>query len=458
MMPKSRVLTPLLLVVALSFVACPPPPGAEKETTPKAAAKKAAVKKTGVLSAADKACVDCHKDETPGIVAHWEDSAHSKVAKAVGCFSCHQAKKGEVDAFEHEDQIIATIVSPKDCSRCHKKESDEYQASHHATAGNILASLDNLLGEVIEGPPAAVNGCKQCHGSTVKVLANGKLDPTTWPNTGIGRINPDGSKGSCSACHSRHEFSSARARRPENCGKCHMGPDHPQIEIYNESKHGIAFYASQDKMNLTSKKWRVGIDYSAAPTCATCHMSATESLGVTHDVGARISWTLRPVISKKLPNWEKKRADMQKVCGTCHADQWVGNFYKQFDSAVELYNSKFAKPAKEIMVELKKAGLITPTPFDDKIEWTFFELWHHEGRRARHGAAMMGPDYTQWHGFYEVAKHFYIKFLPQVAELGRKDLVDKVLSDPQHAWKKGLTKEMREKINKFYNDRYGHKP
>ena len=27
-------------------------------------------------------------------------------------------------------------------------------------------------------------------------------DPATWPNTGIGRINPDGSEGSCTACHS----------------------------------------------------------------------------------------------------------------------------------------------------------------------------------------------------------------------------------------------------------------
>ena len=46
---------------------------------------------------------------------------------------------------------------------------------------------------------------------------------------------------------------------------------------------------------------------------------------------------------------------------------------------------RLAKPAKMIMTELKKAKLVTPTPFDDKIEWTFFELWHHEGRRARHG-------------------------------------------------------------------------
>ena len=31
------------------------------------------------------------------------------------------------------------------------------------------------------------------------VTSGGKLDPATWPNTGIGRINPDGSEGSCAA-------------------------------------------------------------------------------------------------------------------------------------------------------------------------------------------------------------------------------------------------------------------
>ena len=58
-------------------------------------------------------------------------------------------------------------------------------------------------------------------------------------------------------------------------------------------------------MNLTSEKWIVGVDYSAAPTCATCHMSATREQALTHDVGQRISWTLRPIISVKKEDWEK---------------------------------------------------------------------------------------------------------------------------------------------------------
>ncbi|MCE9582925.1 MAG: hydroxylamine oxidoreductase, partial [Planctomycetes bacterium] len=247
------------------------------------------------VPASSKGCVDCHGDNSPGIVAQWKGSTHAK--KGVGCFECHQAQQGEADAFSHYGQMIATVVTPMDCGRCHQTESQEFASSHHAKAANILASLDNLLAETVEGArlpfnphsptpgremPEKVNGmasvnsgCQQCHGGRVALLdkdgnkitnldlkpgADGKptngeavakvmrdakgkpqLDAATWPNTGIGRINLDGSLGSCSACHSRHDFSPRRARQPENCGKCHLGPDHPQEEIYNESKHGVAF-------------------------------------------------------------------------------------------------------------------------------------------------------------------------------------------------------------------------
>ncbi len=183
-------------------------------------------------------------------------------------------------------------------------------------------------------------------------------------------------------------------------------------------------------------------------------MSATPNQELTHDAGARISWTLRPIISKRLPNWEKKKEFMKDVCTQCHAAGFVDNFYTQFDEVVELYNNKFAAPAKAVMDELYADKLLTRTPFDEKIEWTFFELWHHEGRRARHGAAMMGPDYVQWHGFYEIAKHFYTKFLPEAEEL-KKGISKKALEGDYHKWRKGLSKEEMGKLLKFYEDRYG---
>lgn len=410
----------------------------------------------GLVEKASKesqACIRCHrKAAAPVVVQQWATSRHAGVG--VGCFECHQADETDKDAFEHNGYTISTLVTPKDCGQCHPQETEEFEASHHAAAGEILGSLDNVLGEVVEGAPAANSGCKQCHGGSVRVLAAGKLDAATWPNSGIGRLNPDGTKGTCAACHGRHTFSASIARQPENCGKCHLGPDHPQAEIYAESKHGITYRAKIGEMSLESRSWVLGVDYNAAPTCATCHMSAAKAQPLTHDVGTRISWTLRPEVSIKLDQWETRRGEMQKVCSNCHGKDWVGNFYKQYDAVVNLYNDKFAGPAKAIVKKLRDAGTITPTPFDDRIEWVYYELWHHEGRRARMGTAMMGPDYTQWHGFYEVARNFYMEFLVE-AERRLPGVGAEVRLMDDHKWLRGLSKEERERVQQYYQKRYG---
>jgi hypothetical protein len=54
------------------------------------------------------------------------------------------------------------------------------------------------------------------------------------------------------------------------------------------------------------------------------------------------------------------------------------------------------------MSPLKTQNLLTDEPFDEPIDFVYFELWHHWGRTAKFGAWMGGPDYTQWHGAYEV--------------------------------------------------------
>jgi hypothetical protein len=476
------------------------------------------------IPASSRACIECHDKLSPGIIDHWEGSTHA--VKGVGCVECHLANEKDADAFTHYGATIATVVTPLDCSRCHPKEFKEFAQSHHAKGGNILASLDNFLAETVEGSRepfnphsptpgmqvdkvngmASVNtGCKQCHGSKVALMATDgseitadDLEPddqgrptnlaaigrivrnennqpvlhtASWPNTGIGRINLDGSLGSCSACHSRHDFSPRRARQPENCAKCHLGPDHPQKEIYEESKHGVAFRDLHAHMNLDASSWVLGTDYTQAPTCATCHMSAhSRGQGVTHDPGERISWTNRPPVSQLMDtdinkkviqetdpdarqklisdSWQNKRDRMKQVCLHCHTSNYVNAFYQQYDEFVINYNEKFAKPGQKIMAALTQAKLITPTQFDEEIEWTWFYLWHHEGRRARHGASMMAPDYAHWHGMYEVAERFYQELIPQARELADhaaehgeaeaaesvRQVIDEILSRPEHRW------------------------
>ncbi len=320
-------------------------------------------------------------------------------------------------------------------------------------------------------------GCDQCHGSVVKVRGDGSLDPATWPNSGIGRLNPDGSKGSCSACHGRHRFSKAQAREPEACVRCHAGPDSPDKEIFEASKHGMLYAAARERMNLNAPEWVAGRDYTAAPTCVTCHMGAAGKLPATHDVGLRNAWSLNSPVSERqflviledgskldLPAppspypsggrrsprrtepWvrssrsgtpERRRQAMHSVCLECHGKALTDAFMKQFDNVVELFNGKFGEPARAIMAGLYAREKLTPLPFDEPIEFTYWELWHDEGARARHGAAMASPNHTWWEGMYLVGRNFYRHFLPEVRRWPgprRRTLVDAHLSGDQHRW------------------------
>ena len=396
-------------------------------------------------------CMTCHKEKSAGLYNQWFQSKHA--AHKVTCIDCHRADRSESDAYLHEGAYIATLVTPKDCGRCHEKESREVQSSYHATAGEILESNDAYLAFVAGGEPVAITGCAACHGGKVEIDKNSpnKLSLKTFPNSGIGRLNPDGSKGACNACHTRHSFDIAQARKPEACSKCHLGPDHPQKEIYEESKHGNTYYTHLDEMNIDADRWVVGEDYYEAPTCATCHMSASKDRHVTHDVGDRLTWTLRPPISKRKDNWQSKKENMLTVCTACHSKNFVEGHYYQFDGTVRLYNEKYAKPATAIMKIVKDKKLMeNPAAFSNEIEWIYWELWHHEGRRARHGAAMMGPDYTWWHGIYDVAHTFYFKLLPEARKLNDPDVngyIDNMIkNDPMHQWLSEPTKDLKEKI------------
>src|SRR6185436_17938968 len=130
---------------------------------------------------------------------------------------------------------------------------------------------------------------------------------------------------------------------------------------------------------------------------------------------------------------------------------------------------KFAKPGQAIMSALASNNLISKTQYDDPIEWTWYYLWHHEGRRARMGASMMAPDYTQWHGLYEVAERFYMKLIPEARAItaaatrtGRAEqarrvtaVIDEILNRPEHQWLQKGAEQQADAINQEMQRRYG---
>ncbi len=398
-----------------------------------------------------EACLDCHALETPGLHRDWSRSTHARMK--VSCLHCHQAGPREPglsaahfeqyrrqkSAFRGEGRGVAVsaVVTPQDCARCHPNQAEEYARSKHAHAVEIMWRLDPWLKEGLSSEVERSVGCFACHGTILR-LKNGRPTPGTWPNSGVGRLNLDGSKGSCTPCHARHRFAVAEARRAEACGRCHVGPEHSQMEIYKASKHGAIYDSCAQGWNFEAAPgtWTPGLDYGA-PTCASCHISGAGTTSTSHDVTERLSWeaqaplTIRPQNFEPFPagvEWPAARRRMKQVCRQCHSRTWIEGHYRRLDEAVEAYNEIYFKPVEKKLAELYAQGLLDETRlFDERLEWEYYELWHREGRRARMGAAMMALDYVWWRGFYELKKRF-MAFMPaadRLLETGRKARVFK---------------------------------
>jgi hydroxylamine dehydrogenase len=355
------------------------------------------------LAESDDECVVCHRRTTPGIVEQYGRS--TMAAAEVACRDCHEVKVDYPGAVEHEDTYVLNQPTAGTCQRCHEAEVAQFYQSRHALpayvayAGTVDLTPEQLeMYEAIpegnfapdkmrnalyalEGPAITRFACEDCHN--------------------VGQPQVDGSVGECQKCHLRHEFSQEQARKPETCNHCHIGPDHPQWEIYQESPHGIAYMTNGQNWHWEAESGTLTVSDFPAATCAICHMSGFGASGTTHDVGDRLTWYLFAQISERRPSWQDNRTRMQNVCRECHNENFIEIFYADADAATEAVNA-WVEESDDIVAPLKGQGLMTDAPFDEPVDFTYFELWHHWGRTAKFGAWMQGPDYTQWHGAYEL--------------------------------------------------------
>ena len=355
------------------------------------------------LATSNDDCVTCHRDETPGIVQQYSFS--TMAAAEVSCRDCHEVQREYPMALKHEGTFILSAPTSGMCAECHEQEVAEFNQSRHglpayiAVFGSKDLSVEHLAlyesipeGQyapdksrnaiaALEGPDMTKFTCEGCHN--------------------VGKPAADGSVGQCQKCHLRHQYSLEQARKPETCNACHIGPDHPQFEIYQESPHGIAYATMGDNWHWDAEAGTLSTEDFPAATCAICHMSGFGNQSTTHDVGDRLTWYLFAPVSTRRPNWEDNMNAMQGICIECHNENFISNFYIDADKATERVNIWVLK-SQEIIKPLQEAGLLTTAPFDEPIDYTFFNLWHHWGRTAKFGTWMQGPDYAQWHGAYEV--------------------------------------------------------
>ena len=393
--PRILVLSLVAVIIVLGFILIIQTIGAS--TLP------ASEGRVNALEGSRDECVVCHSRTTPGIV---EQYGHSTMAGAeVSCQDCHEVRSSYPAAVEHEGTYVLNQPTPATCAKCHSQEVAQFNQSRHALPAYVAyAGTESLTPELLasyeaipeggfapdkmrnalyelEGPAITRFACESCHN--------------------VGKPNPDGSAGDCTACHLRHEFSLTQVRKPETCNFCHIGPDHPQWEIYQESPHGIAYATGSDDWNWEAEAGTLSVEDFPAPTCATCHFSGFGASGTTHDIGERLTWYLFAPISARRPSWQDNMVRMQNVCLECHNSKFIQAFYEDADAATEAVND-WVIESDEMVKPLLDQGLMTSEPFDEPIDFVYFELWHHWGRTAKFGAWMQGPDYTQWHGAYEL--------------------------------------------------------
>lgn len=451
------------------------------------------------MSEQTKECLGCHASLHPGIVEEWKKSRHAQITTrqamaveglarkvnspsvpaefmdvAIGCAECHtmrpDAHAGTVD---HNGHRLHIVVSPDDCRTCHAEEVEQYgknlmshaygslanNSLYHALEHAILGQSTRKDGKLLKAPASEATkeeACYYCHGTKLEVtdyevrateLAGELTFPRIkgWPNQGVGRINLDGSRGSCSSCHTRHAFSIEMARKPYTCKECHLGPDVPVFKVYETSKHGNIFSAMHKTWDFTAVPWTIGKDLTA-PVCATCHVSLlVDPEGAviakrTHQMGDRLPWRLFGLIyghphpsspdttiirnKDKVPlpsdfaggfadgflinaqERELRKNTMQGVCRSCHGSAWVDGHWTRFEETIRQTNNE-TLAATGIMQEIWKLGLAdSANPFDEFIEGRWTDSWLFYANSIRFSSAMGGGgDYSVFaDGRYQFSK------------------------------------------------------
>jgi hypothetical protein len=394
---------------------------------PAAAQKKPAAAKGARPKAAPSACVTCHAKTSPSIVGDWKLSRHA--ANGVGCEACHGDAHGT-----KEDFAKATLPTPDTCAQCHDGQVAQFKKGKHALAWAAVKAMPTFHYQPVairEG----LKGCGGCHKLGLKSEAEQR--ELREASGGFGNA-------SCDACHTRHLFSKAEARRPEACQTCHMGFDHPQWEMYSSSKHGVRNALKQQKAIPES---------AAAPTCQTCHMQAgnhevrtgwgflavrlpfpeddpqwkadritiLQGLGVLDPKGnptARLDAVKAADVARLTQEaFDAERTKMLATCGECHSPRFAKEQLSESDGLIRDADHLMAEAIRTVAALYADGVLKQPkgyaSAFPDlltfhdaptPIEQTLFVMFLEHRMRASQGAFHANPDYANWYGWSEMQR------------------------------------------------------
>lgn len=371
-------------------------------------------------------CAECHRQITPGIVADWETSEHSR--NEVTCSVCHGVEHTSADDAEK-----ARIPTPETCQTCHPEQVAQFSKGKHALAWASMKAMPTMHFQ----PMALTEGMKGCGGChKLGLKSEEEVAQLKREGAGFGLA-------SCDACHTRHSFSKKEAQQPQACQTCHTGFDHPQWEMYSGSKHGVRFLLRQNGTLPAT---------TSAPTCQTCHMqsgnhevrTAWGFLGVRLPLPTDEQWAAdQATILKGLgvldpegkptarldvvkaadvarltqESFDVERNKLVKACSQCHSTRFAWSEMAKADSLIREADHLMAKAINTVgglyadKLLDKPEGyaaaypdLLTfhdaPTPLEQRLFVMFLE----HRMRTFQGAFHMNPDYSLWYGWSEMVR------------------------------------------------------
>lgn len=382
-------------------------------------------------------CVQCHESVTHGWVKSWQKSAHANLdairkldasdsraykqaiiteveqglqsqgllpsgqaLKDVGCIDCHMGV-GKAGGNHGKD---LRLPSRADCGTCHIKQFAEAESErdtqvwpqkqwaqgHPSHAVDYTANVETATWAALQQREVAA-GCTMCHYNQTK----------------------------CDGCHTRHEFSTVEARKPEACSTCHNGVDHNEYEQFLLSKHGTAYQALGHTWDWTAQLSQAFTKGGqTAPTCQTCHMEYKGKY--SHNVTRKVRWGFLPFksIADNLDHpWFKERKEAwTATCAQCHSPRFATTYLDMVDSGIKegvklvedsrsavqkLYDDKLMVGQKSNRPALPEPEKDEPGAFNSfffsrgntstLVDRTFAEMWEQHIARYMKGLQHVNP-------------------------------------------------------------------
>lgn len=396
-------------------------------------------------------CVECHESVTHGWVKSWRKSVHANLdqirklpasdvrsykkdiiaeveaglraqgllqagrpLQEVGCIDCHMG----VGRSGGNHQRDLHLPSRAECGVCHVRQFAEAESErdtqvwpqkqwdpgHPSHAVDYTANVETATWAALQQREVAA-GCTMCHYNQTK----------------------------CDGCHTRHEFSTVEARKPEACATCHNGVDHNEYEQYLLSKHGTAYQAHGGTWNWNAplaEALRSG--GMTAPTCQTCHFEYKGQY--SHNVTRKVRWGFLPFksIADNLDHpWFKERRDAWvQTCSQCHSPRFAATYLDMADSGIK-EGVKLVEDTRKVVQKLYDDKLLVgqktnrpalPEPEKDEpgafnslffskgnnptvVDRTFADMWEQHIARYMKGLQHVNPGgWTYSHGWADLIR------------------------------------------------------